>query len=789
MIVFEKAGSVPVNSRMPEIQTSKPPHTKYYKWIRNLWRLFAFGTLFIVLYFVSVDLNLFYLFGESPGLDDLENPRNNLPSEIYTSDGLLVGRYFRENRDLVPYDSIAPIMVNALVATEDERFYEHQGIDPISVLAAVKDNLRGESRGASTLTQQLAKNLYKTRTKNTKGMLGHVPLVSTVVAKTKEWNTSIKLEQRYTKDEILGMYLNTVDFGSNAFGIKVASKTFFSTTPDKLKAEEAAMLVGVLKAPTTYNPRFNPKNALARRNVVLQQMARNQVITSAQADSLSELPIELKYHVEQHLDGVPAYYRQAVNEFVRNWAEGRGLDIYADGLKVYLTIDSRMQRLAEEALHERMKSLQSRFDSHWRGKNPWVDDQNKEIPGFIENAIKRTGVYQSLKNKYGDDTAAINAALNTPKKMTVFSWKGPKEMTMSSMDSLRYYKRFLRAGMMTMDPFTGHIKAWVGGIDYDNFKFDHVKQARRQPGSTFKPFVYGAAIDGGYSPCDKIQDQRVTIKYVENGKPMEWTPNNASYEVSGRNMTLRHAMGRSINTVTAQLTEAIGWDTVRDFARRLGITSPLEAVPSIGLGSSDVSIYEMVNAYSTFVNNGFLNKPMLVMRIEDRNGNVVEQFNPQQKRVISEETAFLMVHMLKGTMEEPGGTSQALWEYDLWKKGNQVGGKTGTTSNHSDGWYMGVTKDLVTGVWVGGEDRSIHFRTSSTGEGSKTALPIFGRFMEKVYREPSLGVKLGTFPKPKVKINKPYTCVTVVPRRAKVVDTTAVDTMLEQLNDSVSSQF
>ncbi|WP_062544066.1 penicillin-binding protein 1A [Rufibacter tibetensis] len=775
---------------MSEKQTITPPRTKYRKWIRNLWKLFAFGAVFVILYFVSVDQNLFYLFGESPGLEDLENPRNNLPSEIYTADGVLVGRYFRENRDLVPFDSIAPVMVKALVATEDERFYEHQGIDPISVLAAVKDNLKGESRGASTLTQQLAKNLYKTRTKNTKGILGHVPLVSTVVAKTKEWNTSIKLEQRYTKDEILGMYLNTVDFGSNAFGIKVASKTFFSTTPDKLKPEEAAMLVGVLKAPTTYNPRFNPKNAITRRNVVLQQMARNKVITPAQADSLSQLPIDLKYHVEQHLDGVPAYYRQAVNDFVRNWAEERELDIYADGLKIYLTIDSRMQRLAEEALREKMKTLQARFENQLRGKNPWVDDQNKEIPGFIENAIKRTGVYASLKNKYGEDTAAINEALNTPKKMTVFSWKEPKEMTMSSMDSLRYYKKFLRAGMMTMDPFTGHIKAWVGGIDYDNFKFDHVKQARRQPGSTFKPFVYAAAIDGGYSPCDRIPDRRVTIKYVENGKPMEWTPHNASYSISGSNMTLRHAMGRSINTVTAQLTEAIGWDTVRDFARRMGITSPLQAVPSIGLGSSDVSIYEMVNSYSTFVNNGFLNKPMLVMRIEDRNGNVVEQFNPQQKRVISEETAFLMVHMLKGTMEEPGGTSQALWEYDLWKKGNQVAGKTGTTSNHSDGWYMGVTKDLVTGVWVGGEDRSIHFRTSATGEGSKTALPIFGRFMEKVYREPSLGVKLGAFPKPKTKISKTYNCVTPAPpRRRVVIDTIAVDDLLDKLNDSITSQF
>ncbi|WP_066508806.1 penicillin-binding protein 1A [Rufibacter sp. DG15C] len=774
---------------MSEKKKKIQPQSKYNKWVRNLWKVFGAGVVFVILYFVAVDVNFLYLFGESPGLDELENPRSNVPSEIYTADGVMIGRYFRENRDPVPFDSIAPIMAKALIATEDERFYKHQGIDPIGLLAAVRDNLSGDTRGASTITQQLAKNLYKTRTKNTKGVLGYIPGISTLIAKTKEWNTAIKLEQRYTKDEILGMYLNTVDFGSNAFGIKVAASTFFSTTPDKLKPEEAAMLVGVLKAPTTYNPRFNPKNALARRNVVLEQMAKNKVIPQAQADSLTQVPISLQYHVEEHLDGVPAYYRQAVNEFVRRWSEEKGLDFYSEGLKIYLTIDSRMQRLAEEALREKMKNLQRRFESHWSRRNPWVDDQDKEIPNFIENSIKRTAVYQSLKAKHGDDTAAINRDLNTPKKMQVFTWKGMKDTTLSSMDSLRYYKRFLHAGMMTMDPYTGHIKAWVGGIDYENFKYDHVKQARRQPGSTFKPFVYAAAIDQGYSPCDKLQDKNVTIRYVEDGKDMEWTPHNADYSISGRQMSLRHAMGRSINTVTAQLTEAIGWETVRKFARRLGITSPLEAVPSIGLGSSDVSVFEMVNAYSTFVNNGFLNKPILVLKIEDRNGNLIEQFNPQQKRVISEETAFLMVHMLKGTMEEPGGTSQALWEYELWKKGNQVAGKTGTTSNHSDGWYMGVTKDLVTGVWVGGEDRSIHFRTSAYGEGSKTALPIFGRFMEKVYQDPTLGIKLGPFPKPAVKIRKPYNCITVVPRKPKVIDSVAVDSLLQQLNDSISAQF
>ncbi|TPE44689.1 penicillin-binding protein 1A [Pontibacter mangrovi] len=772
---------------MPKEKVEEPKTSSSIpqKVISFVWKAFFLGIAVVVAYLLSVEHNVLYLFGASPSLDRLENPRSDQASELYTADGKLIGKYFRENRSPVTYKKLAPELVQALIATEDVRFYEHAGIDPQAILSAVYGSFKGEARGASTITQQLAKNLYKTRTDDSKGVLGHIPVLDLVISKTKEWLTAIKLEQRYTKEEILTMYLNTVDFGSNSFGIKVASKTFFNTSPDSMKVEQAAVLVGLLKAPTYYSPRFNPKNSTRRRNTVLGQMVKYGYLEKAEADSLSQLPLVLDYNVENHYDGPATYFRGAVADYLQEWCKENGYDLYRDGLKVYTTIDSRMQAHAEAAMEEHMRKLQRRFDSHWKGRNPWVDEKDKEIPGFIEETIKRTAYYRRLKKKYGDDTAAINKELNRPREMKVFTWENDsleKTVTMSPLDSLAYYKHFLHGGMMTMDPFTGHIKAWVGGINFKYFKYDHVKQARRQPGSTFKPFVYVAAIDNGYSPCDKIVDHRVTINYVEKGEKKSWSPTNADWEYTGAPMTLRRGMGKSVNSVTAQLTERIGWETVVKYAHKLGIESPLESVPSIGLGPSDVSIFEMVGAYSTFPNHGFHTDPMFITRIEDRNGNLLHQFTPKQKKVLSEETAFLMMHMLKGGMEEPGGTSQALWEYDLWKKGNQIGGKTGTTSNHSDGWYMGVTKDLVTGVWVGGEDRSIHFRTSQLGEGSKTALPVFGLYMERIYQDPELGYTLGPFPKPTVKISKEYNCTTVLPKQPALPDSTQLDSVLEMLN-------
>ncbi len=734
----------------------------------SLWSAFGFGLIGFMVYIFLVDTNFLFLFGASPSLDKLENPRSDQASELYTADGQLIGKYFRENRSPVKYEKISPMLIKALIATEDVRFYDHSGIDPEATLAIFAALAKGENRGGSTITQQLAKNLYKIRTEGSKGVLGYIPGISTLINKTKEWITAIKLEENYTKQEILTMYLNTVDFGSNSFGIKVAAKTFFGTSPDSLKTEEAAVLVGLLKAPTTYSPRFNPENSLRRRNTVIGQMAKYRVIPQRMADSLSALPIALHYKVENHYDGPATYFRGAVSEHVKKWCAENGYDLYRDGLKIYTTIDSRLQKLAEQAVEKRMRDLQKKFKRHWGDKNPWVDDKDKEIPGFLEASMRRTEYYKKLQKKFNNDQAAIEAEIRRPREMNVFTWDTPtmeKTVTMSPLDSLAYYKKILRAGMVTMDPHSGQVKAWVGGINFKYFKYDHVKQAKRQPGSTFKPFVYVTAIDKGYSPCDRLRDSRVTINYIEKGEAKSWSPHNADYHFSGANITLRHAMGKSINSVTAQLTEKVGWETVAEYAKKLGIKSPLQAFPSIGLGSSDVSLFELVGAYGTFMNNGFRTEPMFVTHIEDRNGNVIHTFMPKQKKVISSETAWLMTHMLKGGMEEQGGTSQALWEYDLgWRKGNEVGGKTGTTSNHSDGWYVGVTKDLITGVWVGGDDRSIHFRTSSMGEGSKTALPVYGIFMENVYKNPDLGYTFGRFPKPTVKIRKKYICQSFIPK-------------------------
>ncbi|SNR41887.1 penicillin-binding protein 1A [Hymenobacter mucosus] len=754
--------------------------------------MFVVGVGVFLLYPILVSMNFLFLFGKSPSLEELENPKVEQPSEVYTADGILIGRYFRENRSPVPLNKMSPWLIKALISTEDVRYQDHSGIDPKAIARAVAGAATGGSGGGgSTITQQLAKNLYKTRRKENIGLLGHLPLVGTIISKTKEWLTAVELERRYTKDEILRLYFNTVEYGSQAYGIKVAAKTFYSTSPDSLTIEQAATLVGMLNNPTAYNPKFHPLAARKRRDLVITRMAQAGVLTAAQAAAEQAKPIVLQYQVEKHVDGPENYFRGAVSQRVNEWCRQNGYDMYRDGLRIYTTIDSRMQQYAEEAVQKKMKTLQRSFDNFWRNRdqNPWVDEKGNEIPDFIETQMKRTEQYKALAAQYEGRPDLLEEALNRKQPVKVFTWKGDGDTTllMSPLDSLAYYKHFLHAGMMTMDPFTGQIKAWVGGLNYRFFQYDHVKQGKRQAGSTFKPFVYLTALDNGYSPCDRIRDERVTINYVENGQPMEWKPDNVTREYTGTNMTLRHAMARSVNSVTAQLTEKVGWDNVAKYANKVGIRSKLLAVPSIGLGSGgDVSVYEMVNAYSTFVNQGFRPEPMLITRIEDRNGNVIKQFDPQQKRVISAETAWLMLYMLRGGMEEPGGTSQALWDYELWKKNNQIGGKTGTTSNYSDGWYMGVSKDFVTGVWVGGEDRSIHFLNSQQGEGGRTALPIYGTYMEKLYQDPDLDITMGPFPQPTVKITKKYNCISPSePRRRRVeaVDTIVVDNLLENLNN------
>ncbi len=740
--------------------------------VLKVWKWFIYVVGGIFLYIQFVDYNLLWLAGKSPDLEQLENPKLDTPSEAWTADGVLFGKYYKENRSPVDYHQIPPIVIKSLVATEDIRFYEHCGVDMQATFSIIWYLVKGDNRGGSTISQQLAKNLFKTRRGASKGLLGWIPGVKTIIAKTKEWITAIKLERTYSKSEIITLYLNTVDFGSNSFGIKAAAKTFFNTPVEKLNTQQVAMLIGLLKAPTLYSPRIHPKNAVKRRNTVLNQMVKYNVISKAIGDSLKQENVVIDYTVEHPNDGMANYFRGVVNNMLNKWCKENGYDLYSDGLKIYTTIDSRVQKWAEQAVDEHMKSLQRTFDRHWKGEIPWRDEKGNVIANFIEDYLPRTPIYKQLKREHGDNINLIMRELNRPKKMTLFSWNGEKDTVLSSIDSIKYYKKFLHAGFMTMDPFSGHIKAWVGGIDYKYFKYDHVKQSMRQPGSTFKPFIYCAAIDSfGYSPCDQIVDVKKVYHYKEVSKKsgrdtiIEWSPRNSDWKVSGQSMSLRRAMAKSINTISAQIIQIIGGKdsllggakTVIAYARKMGIKSPLEPIPSVGLGSCDVNLFEMVGAYGTYLNRGLYTEPIFITRIEDRNGNIIKEFIPERRQAISQESAFLMVHMLKGGLEEIGGTSQGLFQYDLFR-GNEFGGKTGTSSNNSDGWFMGMTKDWISGAWVGADDRSIHFRTGVLGEGARTALPIYGRFMEKIYADKSIGITMGRFPQPKIKITKQYQC-------------------------------
>lgn len=727
---------------------------------------------FIILFFCALELNFLWLFGYSPTIKDIKTPVLNIVSEVYTSDGKLIGKYYKENRTPVEYDSISPAVVDALIATEDIRFYKHNGVDFRSFISSMISTATGDRRGASTITQQLAKNLYSTRNRKSQGAVKYIPLVRTVVYKLKEWITAYKLESNYTKNEILTLYLNTVPFSSNTFGIKTASRRYFNKGVNQLQVEEAAMLVGMLKATTTYNPIRNPKKSLERRNTVLSQMEKYEYLTSEEFEKYSRKPLKLNPgSLDEGSEG-GSYLRSAVSRYLEKWCQENGYDLDTDGLKIYTTIDSRMQRYAQEAVNSQMKILQRRLENVWGNENPWRTADGKEILDFPEKAAQRLPYYDALKKKYNNNKDSIDYYLNKPKKMKVFNWTGEKEVVFSTIDSIKYYAKILNTGMMTMDPVNGHIKVWIGGIDHNYFKYDHVNQAKRQAGSTFKPFAYLAALESGMNPCDKLVDKPVRIPYENGGVTEYWEPKNADWNFSGREMSLRWAMGKSVNSITAQITEKVGAENVVKYAHLSGIESDLKAVPSVSLGPNDVTVFEMVRAYGTFLNKGVRSEPILVERITDQDGKVIEEFKSEQKRTLSEEIAWLMIYMLRGGMEEPGGTSQALWEWDLFKKNNQIGGKTGTSSDYVDGWYMGVTKDLVTGVWVGCDERSVHFKSSETGEGSRTALPIFAKFMEKVYRDPDLGITFGPFPKPTVEISRVYQCPT--PRYE--VDTFAVDT-------------
>ncbi len=710
--------------------------------IRWLWILFGGGAVFVLFWVMAVSGDWFGLFGGMPDLEQLENPRSAVASELYSSDGVLLGKYYRENRSLIEFEHISPNVIDALVATEDVRFEQHSGIDFLSLLRVffgiVTFDLKG---GGSTISQQLAKNLFSTRGARFEGGLAKSGnLFKMGIIKTKEWILSIRIERAYTKKEIITMYLNTVDFGTNSFGLSVAAKKYFNKDSKKLEIQEAAVLVGMLKAPTAFNPKLNPDASKRRRNTVLEQMLKYEYLTDEECEKFKAKPLvvnEKILEVDDHNAGLAPYFRSVLRDELMTWCKENGYDLFADGLKIYTTIDSRIQAHAEDAMLEHMPSLQKEFFSHWKGKNPWIDRNFREIEGFLNKACKNSERYKAYEAIYGErDSLKILRLMDQPVKMRVFTWQNgetfEKDTTLSPRDSIRYYKHFLHTGMMAMEPGTGYVRAWVGGINFKYFKYDHVKQSQRQPGSTFKPIVYAAAmVEKGFDPCYKVVDVPISIPLPSGGS---WTAKNSG-AYSGQSYTLRQALARSINTVAAYLIREVGVSKVIEYSRRMGITSALDSVPSLCLGSSDVSVYELTGAYSTFANRGTWLQPTYLLSIRDKNGKVLQEFSPKDTEVFNEKNAYVMLHMLKGATEERGGTAGGLWRYEFRRAaGCEVAAKTGTTSNYSDGWFMGMTKDLAIGVWTGATDRSVHFR-DARGQGSHMSMPFFGKFLDKLYAD------------------------------------------------------
>ncbi|MEN9958040.1 MAG: Penicillin-binding protein [Bacteroidota bacterium] len=727
---------------------------KYEKIIRFLYRFFIGSTLGIILLIVAVNFNFLWLFGGMPSLYELENPKSQVASLIISEDGQEIGKYFRENRNPLEFEELPDNIVNTLISTEDARFTAHSGIDIRSMFRVVFT--LGTSGGGSTISQQLAKNLFHTRSMEFgeddpvyMGLLMKIDGVRTVVAKVKEWILAIRLERRYTKQEIMAMYLNEVSFGNNAYGIQVACRTYFQKELKDVSLTEAATLIGLLQNPSLYDPRVRPERTLERRNVVLGQLAKYEFVTEEDLPKLQAEELNLHYRVENQNTGAAPYFREAIRQQVlsaikelnQDRPEDQQLNLYTSGLRIYTSIDSRMQKYAEESVKEHMRAEQKLFYDHWRGRNPWVNEEMKEIKGFLKDAMKRTQRYRDLMSAYNNDEFKVWEELRRPIKMTVFTWDGDKDTTLSPMDSLNYYKRILNCGMMAMDPMNGHVKAWIGGINYKYFKFDHISQSKRQPGSTFKPFVYGAAIENEIvTPCDELVDEPVTFGEEDGLSGGTWTPQNSDGKYSYQNMKMRRAMGLSINSISAKLMKQLGPDKIAEFAHKCGIESPLHEVPSLCLGASEVSLLEQVSGYSTLANGGEKIDPILVLRITDKVGNVLREYSPPVKAAIKPETAYLMTYMLQGAVQEPGGTAEGLKRTSI-VAGNEIGAKTGTTSNYSDGWFMGVTQKLVAGVWVGGDDRSIHFRSLALGQGAKMAMPAYAKFMEKVYADQSLAIE------------------------------------------------
>lgn len=738
--------------------------------------------ILLFIYLIMVDINFLWLFGKSPGFAQIMNPTTSQASEIYSADGKLIGKYFNENRTPVKYQDVNPIFWKALIDTEDERFYHHLGIDLQGMLSAAKDAImRNDARGASTITQQLAKNMFRVRTQYSTGILGKIPGLRILVMKSKEWIIATKLELLYNKEEIITMYANTVDFGSNSYGINTAAKTFFNTTPQKITTEQAAVLVGMLKATSHYNPLLNPNNSLERRNVVLNNMVTAGDLSQTQCDSLCAIPIKLSYSVETNYDGEAKYFREAVADDLKQWCTDNGYDLYNSGLKIYTTIDSRIQKYAEAAVLKQMKFVQQNFKAVWGNKDPWIDDEGNVIPGFVEQVAQRLPLYKALLAKYPNKPDSITYQLNKPHEVKLFDYNGTITKNISTMDSIRYMLKFMHCSFVAMEPQTGAVKAWVGDVDFDTWKYDKVK-AERQPGSTFKLFVYTEAMNQGLTPCDKRRDEYISMEVYDKQKHemTTWRPSNANGSFSGDSIPLKSAFARSINTIAVRLGQGMGIKRVIETAHKMGIKSPLDDTPSLALGASDVNLLEMVNAYSTVANNGKHNEPVLVTKILDKDGNTVYVGSTTEEQVIPYKSAFFMQQLLQSGMREPGGTSQGLWGYVGDFRDTQFGGKTGSTNNYSDAWFMGVSPKLVAGAWVGGEYRSIHFRSGAMGQGSRSALPVCGYFFKALFSDPAFQSYHAKFDKPQdddIEYGM-YNCDSYYPHSK--VDTTAVDSLMDE---------
>ncbi|MDD3003737.1 PBP1A family penicillin-binding protein [Flavobacterium sp.] len=753
-------------------KNNKSANGDFSLYIKRFWQIFAISIGFVVLIFLLASWGAL---GHMPSFNDLENPESNLATEIISSDGETIGKFYNENRSSITYEELPKHLVDALVATEDERFYEHSGIDARGTLRAITS--LGTSGGASTLSQQLAKQLFHGE--------GSRNIVMRLFQKVKEWIIAIRLERQYTKNEIIAMYFNVYDFNNYAVGIRSAAKTYFNKLPKDLTIEESAMLVGMFKNSSLYNPVRNLQGVKNRRNVVLQQMEKSDIITEVQREKLSELPIILDFKLQTHKEGLATYFREYLREFMKGWVrdnkkpDGSDYDIYRDGLKIYTTIDSRMQQYAEEAVYAHMANLQEEFfDQAKTNKNaPFIKISEQETESLMNRARKNSERWRIMKAE-GKSDGDILKSFNVKTKMRVFSWKGERDTIMTPNDSIRYYKHFLQSGVMSMDPETGYVKAWVGGINYKHFQYDHVKQGARQVGSTFKPFVYATAIEQqGYSPCDSIIDAPFTIPQGRHNVTETWTPKNSNSEYRGM-VTLKRALALSINTVSAKLIDRVGPEAVVELTKKLGVKSDIPAQPSIALGAVEITVHDMVAAYGTFANQGIYIKPEVITKIEDKNGNILYQTMPESHDVLNKDIAYAVVKLLEGVTESGSGarlrTEGGGFGYNRvtgypYALRNPIAGKTGTTQNQSDGWFVGMVPNLVTGVWVGNDDRSAHFKSITFGQGATMALPIFGMYMKKCYEDKTLNVSKEAFKRP------PNLAIKVDCWAPVVKDSTAVD--------------